>query len=68
LASTGSGQRPVAGCCECGDDPSGSSAQEFVSSSSLVVVAAVVVVAGVEGAVPGLDGIYLADRRVLTKL
>jgi hypothetical protein len=24
LDSTVSGQRPVAGCCECGDEPSGS--------------------------------------------
>jgi hypothetical protein len=24
LDSTGSGQGPVAGCCECGDEPSGS--------------------------------------------
>jgi hypothetical protein len=24
LDSTGSGQEPVAGCCECGDEPSGS--------------------------------------------
>jgi hypothetical protein len=25
LDSTGSGQGPVAGCCECGDEPLGSS-------------------------------------------
>jgi hypothetical protein len=30
LDSTGSGQGPVAGCCECGDDPSGSCATELV--------------------------------------
>jgi hypothetical protein len=30
LDSTGSGQRPVAGCCECGDEPSGSCATELV--------------------------------------
>jgi hypothetical protein len=29
LHSTGSG--PVAGCCECGDEPSGSCATELVS-------------------------------------
>jgi hypothetical protein len=29
LDSTGSGQRPVAGCFECGDEPSGSCATEF---------------------------------------
>jgi hypothetical protein len=29
LVSTGSG--PVAGCCECGDEPSGYCAMEFVS-------------------------------------
>jgi hypothetical protein len=29
--STGSGQEPVAGCCECGDEPSGSCATELVS-------------------------------------
>jgi hypothetical protein len=26
-----SGQGPVAGCCECGDEPSGSCATELVS-------------------------------------
>jgi hypothetical protein len=30
LDSTGSGQGPVAGCCECGDEPYGSCATEFV--------------------------------------
>jgi hypothetical protein len=29
----GSGQGPVAGCCECGDEPSGSCATELVKSS-----------------------------------
>jgi hypothetical protein len=28
--STGSKQGPVASCCECGDEPSGSSAKELV--------------------------------------
>jgi hypothetical protein len=31
LDSTGSGQRPVAGCCECSDEPSGSCATELIS-------------------------------------
>jgi hypothetical protein len=31
LESTGSGQGPVAGCCECGYEPSGSCATELVS-------------------------------------
>jgi hypothetical protein len=31
LDSTGSGQGPVAGCCECGDEPSGSCATELFS-------------------------------------
>jgi hypothetical protein len=31
LDSTGSGQGPVAGCCECGDEPSGSCTAELVS-------------------------------------
>jgi hypothetical protein len=31
LDSTGPGQEPVAGCCECGDEPSGSCATELVS-------------------------------------
>jgi hypothetical protein len=31
LDSPGSGQGPVAGCCECGDEPSGSCATELVS-------------------------------------
>jgi hypothetical protein len=30
LDSTGSGQGPVARCCECGDEPSGSCATELV--------------------------------------
>jgi hypothetical protein len=29
LDSTGSGQGPVAGCCECGDEPSGSCSTEL---------------------------------------
>jgi hypothetical protein len=33
LDSTVSGQGPVAGCCECGDEPSGSCATELVSYS-----------------------------------
>jgi hypothetical protein len=36
LDPTGSGQRPVAGCCECGDEPSGSCATELVSYPSLL--------------------------------
>jgi hypothetical protein len=31
LDSIVSGQGPVAGCCECGDEPSGSCATELVS-------------------------------------
>jgi hypothetical protein len=31
LDSTDSGQGPVAGCCECGDESSGSCATELVS-------------------------------------
>jgi hypothetical protein len=31
LDSTGSEQGPVAGCCECGDEPSGSCATELIS-------------------------------------
>jgi hypothetical protein len=31
LDSTGSGQRPMEGCCECGDEPSGYWATELVS-------------------------------------
>jgi hypothetical protein len=30
LDSTVSGQGPVAGCCECGDEPAGSCATELV--------------------------------------
>jgi hypothetical protein len=33
LDSTISGQGPVAGCCECGDEPSGSCATDLVSLS-----------------------------------
>jgi hypothetical protein len=42
LDSTGSGQGPVAGCCECADEPSGSCATELVSyaySNGFVVLA-----------------------------
>jgi hypothetical protein len=35
LDSTGSGQGPVAGCCECGDEPSCSCATELVSLFSI---------------------------------
>jgi uncharacterized protein (DUF983 family) len=38
LDSTVSGQGPVAGCCECGDEPSGSCATELVSYLSLCSV------------------------------
>jgi hypothetical protein len=31
--SPGSGQGPVADCCECGDEPSGSGATDLVSFS-----------------------------------
>jgi hypothetical protein len=31
LDSTGSGQGPMAGCCECSDETSGSCANELVS-------------------------------------
>jgi hypothetical protein len=31
LDSTGSGQGPVAGCCECGDGPSGFCTTELVT-------------------------------------
>jgi hypothetical protein len=33
LDSTGSGQGPLAGCCECGDEPSGFCSTELVKSS-----------------------------------
>jgi hypothetical protein len=36
LDSRGSGQGPVAGCCECGDEPSGSCATELVTYFSEV--------------------------------
>jgi hypothetical protein len=38
LDSTVSGQGPVAGCCECGDEPSASCATELVSYGYLFVV------------------------------
>jgi hypothetical protein len=38
LDSTGSGQGPVAGCCECGDEPSGSCAMELVSYTEDVYI------------------------------
>jgi hypothetical protein len=33
LDSTGLGEGPVAGCCECGDETSGSCTTELVSPS-----------------------------------
>jgi hypothetical protein len=36
LNSTVSGQGPVACCCECGDEPSGSCATELVSRTNLI--------------------------------
>jgi hypothetical protein len=36
LDSTSSGQGPVEGCCECGDEPSGSFATELVNYFSEV--------------------------------
>jgi hypothetical protein len=39
LDSAGSGQGPVAGCCECDDEPSGSCATELVSAGCSVVAA-----------------------------
>jgi hypothetical protein len=38
LDSTGSGQGPVAGCCECGDEHSGSCATELVLVSYAFIV------------------------------
>jgi hypothetical protein len=35
LDSNSLGQGPVAGCCECGDEPSGSCATELVSFRTL---------------------------------
>jgi hypothetical protein len=32
--STSPGQGPVAGCCDCGDEPSGSCAMELVNNHS----------------------------------
>jgi hypothetical protein len=38
LDSTVSGQGPVAGCCECGDEPSGSYATELVRYHSIPIL------------------------------
>jgi hypothetical protein len=37
LDSTSSGQGPVAGCCECGDEPSGSCATELLFSLAVFI-------------------------------
>jgi hypothetical protein len=34
--SAGSGRGPLAGCCECGDEPSGSGATELVGFSEFL--------------------------------
>jgi hypothetical protein len=36
LDSTGSGQGSVAGCCECGDEPSASCATELVTRMKVI--------------------------------
>jgi hypothetical protein len=36
--STGSGQGPVADCCECGDEPSGSRTTESVTDRILIYI------------------------------
>jgi hypothetical protein len=41
LHSTGSGQTPVAGCCECGDEPSRSCAMEWVSLLCTIIRCAI---------------------------
>jgi hypothetical protein len=38
LDSTGSGQGPLAGCCECGDEPSGSCATELVTYILVIIL------------------------------
>jgi hypothetical protein len=38
LDSTGSGQGPVAGCCECGDEPSGYCAPELVIYAYYIIM------------------------------
>jgi hypothetical protein len=55
-----SGQGPVAGCCECGDEPSGSCATELVSYNSHV---------NNDGSLPGnsvsiVSGYGLDDRAI----
>jgi hypothetical protein len=51
----------VAGCCECGDEPSGSCATELV-------IMTVIFNREVEGAVRGLEGTHPADSCIPTKL
>jgi hypothetical protein len=36
--STGSGQEPVAGCCECGDEPSGCCATDLISTHFVIIL------------------------------
>jgi hypothetical protein len=38
LDSTGSGQEPVAGCCECGDEPSGCCATDLISTHFVIIL------------------------------
>jgi hypothetical protein len=38
LDSTGLGQGPVAGCCECGDEPSGSCSTQLIQPPLLQIV------------------------------
>jgi hypothetical protein len=54
LDSTGSEQGPVAGCCECGDEPLGSCATELVSVCDVITIATVMLLRDF-----GLNGIFM---------
>jgi hypothetical protein len=55
LDSTGSGLVPVAGCCECGDEPSGSCATELGGWNYNINLYNVIVVFGTEKTYPDVS-------------
>jgi hypothetical protein len=64
LDSSGSGQGPVAGCCVCGDEPSGSCATELVSFEILANIRnyASVVIYVLTSFYPGTEEFWLRQH------
>jgi hypothetical protein len=64
LDSTGSGQGPVAGCCDCGDEPLGSCTTELVSYMYSVVLWCNILIKDTVYYVVHVDGVsYVSELR-----